>query len=55
MVAVLATQRSTCGRALGITHREILATSPELMAFMNPTATSVSDCPMEGPPSSRSD
>jgi hypothetical protein len=53
MVVVLTAQRSTCGRTSGITHREILATSPEFMAFMNPTATSVSDCPMDGPPSSR--
>src|SRR5829696_7618623 len=51
-VAVLADQRAMSSRASGITHRWIVPTSPLFMAFMNPTATSVSSCPMRGPPRS---
>src|SRR4029453_6625154 len=39
---------ATWSWASGITQRWILETSPVFMAFMNPTATSLSDCPEKG-------
>jgi hypothetical protein len=51
-VAVGLAQAATWSWASGITQRWILETSPVFMAFMNPTATSLSVCPEKGPPMS---
>ena len=42
-------QAAIWSRSPGITHRWILETSPLFMASMYPTATSISDCPGNGP------